>query len=285
MALILAILLALSLTALGWLLLDPARRQQAGFHEAELALAGMAVRTGRLPSPAELVRSLGLVPPPNSQMHRDLALTGFALTVEQLYLYKTLAAGAGLLLAALVAAAGEGTIAVILLVMGLAAWGLPDARTRAEAKKVRAAISRQLPPFLQALAMMTEAGMNLHPAILAYAQQSHTELGRELQLAMAEAQMGAPLAEALLRLASRCDVPELYRAVAALVQASERGGAGIAETCRQLAAEAWAKRRDMAREMGQKAAAKMFLPILLLVLPTLFLFMIGPALYSMMVNF
>lgn len=285
MALAVALLLTLTLTALGWLLLDPARRQPAGFRQAELVLIGHDLAGGRPRRHIELIRSLRILPPPNSQLHRDLALTGFHLTVEELYLFKILAAGAGLFLAALVAATGESAIALMLLVMGLAAWGLPDARIRAEAKKARAAISRQLPPFLQALAMMTEAGMNLHPAILAYAQQNETALGRELQLAMAEAQMGAPLAEALLRLAGRCDVPELYRTVAVLVQASERSGAGIAETCRQLAAEAWAKRRDLAREMGQKAAAKMFLPILLLVLPTLFLFMIGPAFYSMMVNF
>lgn len=285
MALVLALLLTLTLTGLGWLLLNPAGRQPSRFSQAERVLAGQDLSGSRPRWPVQLVRSLGLVPPPNSQLHRDLALTGFALTVEEMYFYKILSAGAGLLLAAVVSITGEGTIALILLVMGLAAWGLPDARIRAEAKKVRAAVARQLPPFLQALAMMTEAGMNMHPAILAYAQQNQTALGRELQLAMAEAQMGAPLAEALLRLASRCDVPELYRAVAALVQTSERGGAGIAETCRQLAAEAWAKRRDMARELGQKAAAKMFLPILLLVLPTLFLFMIGPAFYSMLVNF
>lgn len=285
MAFILALLLAVNLTALGWLLIGLPRHRKLAFHQTELVLAGKPPDGSRPRWSIRLIHSLGILPPPNSQLHRDLNLTNLSFTVEDIYVFKTLSVGAGLLLAGLVYWAGEHAIALMLLVMAAAAWGLPDARVRTEAKRVRAEIARDLPPFLQALAMMTEAGMNLHPAVSTYAQQNHAALGRELQLVVAATQMGTPLSEALLDLAHRCDIPELYRAAAALVQASERGGAGLAETCRQLAMESWAKRRDLARELGQKAATKMFLPLLLLVLPTLFLFMIGPALYSMLTSF
>lgn len=285
MSVLLAILLATCLTALGWVLIGAGSLRSLAFQQTEQLLAGQD-RPGQGRSWAvKLIRAAGLMPPPDSPLHRDLALIGSPMTVEELYLYKFLAAAGCLVIAALVYGTGEGMIASFVLVMAVAAWGLPDARIRAEARKIRAEFSRRLPAFLQALAMMTEAGLNLHPAIAAYAQQDRTALGKELQLTMAEIQMGAPLAEALPRMAARCDVPELYRVVATLVQASERGTSGISETCRQLAAEAWGRRRDMARELGQKASSKMILPLLLLVLPTLFLFMIGPAVYNMMTNF
>lgn len=284
MAVFLAVLLALSLSSLGWLLVGSRRTEELAFRYTESLLAGQGSPGSHPRWTTRLVRTLGIRPPANSPLGRDLALVGMSATPEDLYLYKILAAGGGLLLAGLVAAAGDQIIAVLLLTCAIAAWGLPDARVRAEAKRVRREVSRQLPAFLQSLAMMTEAGLNLHPAIHAYLEQDDSALGRELRLAMVEADLGAPLAEALMRLAARCEVPELYRAVTTLVQASERGAAGVAETCRDLATEAWARRRDMARELGQQASTKMFLPLLLLILPTLFLFMIGPALYSMMIS-
>ncbi|MGE5672719.1 MAG: type II secretion system F family protein [Mycobacterium leprae] len=278
-------LLSLSVGALVGLLLYP-WNDPMDFRRAERVLTGppqaytLSVRwTDRL---------LNLVhyqPDPESRLGRDLALAGSNMTLADIYVYRVLGLAGGLLLGGLVLAIGDTLVGMLLLVGGVAAWSLPESRTKAEAKRIRAEVNRRLPAFLQALAMMTEAGMNLPPALDAFYEREESALGRELGLALSETAMGVPMALALMNMAKRCNVDDLYRVMAALVQATERGGSGLTDTCRAMASEAWLKRKDAAREVAQQASTKMFLPLFLLVLPTLFLFMMGPSIFQMLRNF
>lgn len=220
-----------------------------------------------------------------SQLAQDLILANSPIGLGLLYIQKAGCVVGGVALGVMLLAAGEQLIGGITAVVGLFAWTLPDARFKKQAKKARAEIGRRLPALLQALAMMTEAGMNLYPALGAFVTNEDTALGYELHAALAEVERGASLSDALMRMAKRCGVDDLYRAVAALIQAAERGAAGLTDTCRALSAESWAKRKDAAREVGQQASTKMFLPLMLLVLPALFLFMLGPAVFGMIRNF
>lgn len=280
------LMLALLVGSLAWVLAYPWNSGELDFSRTEaVLLGGGAGPADRDRLPERIMRRLHLHPDPDSKLARNLALSGHATTLYDLYLYKALAVAGGLLLAGLVIAAGDLVIGIPLALMGLAGWGLPDARITGQARRYRQEVIRRLPAFLQALAIMTEAGMNLYPAIQAFLEQEDGVLGRELRRAMDEVELGAPLSEALMRMAARCQVDDLYRAVATLMQAAERGASGLTGTCRELAAEAWVRRKDAARELGQQAATKMFLPMMLLVLPTLFLFMMGPAAYNLLQNF
>ncbi|HEY3365651.1 MAG TPA: type II secretion system F family protein [Symbiobacteriaceae bacterium] len=286
MAVALVLLLSLLIGSLVWLLVYPWNDGRPDFVRVESVLAGSGMAGDTtLRWTDRVLAVLRITPNPDTRLARDLTLSGYPVSLAELYVYKALGVIGGLTFAGLMYADGDSLIALVACVAALAAWGLPDSRITAEAKRIRREITHRLPAMLQSLAMMTEAGMNLHPALNAYCQQDDTALGAELGRMTDEVELGAPLAEALMRMASRCQVDDLYRTVTALVQTSERGAAGLTETCRHLAAEAWARRKDTARELGHQAATKMFLPMVLLILPVVFLFMIGPAIFSLMTNF
>jgi pilus assembly protein TadC len=270
--------------ALLWLLLYPGSVVY-DFDGAEQRLAGYG-GSGESGDWAErIIARLRIPLNYESQLAQDLILTNTPTGLALLYIQKAAWAVGGLALGVMLLIAGEQLIGGITAVVGLFAWTLPDARIKKQAKKARAEVDRRLPALLQALAMMTEAGMNLYPALSAFMSNEDSALGRELHAALAEVERGASLSDALMRMAKRCGVDDLYRAVAALIQAAERGAAGLTDTCRALSAESWAKRKDAAREIGQQASTKMFLPLMLLVLPALFLFMLGPAVFGMIHNF
>jgi tight adherence protein C len=280
------LVLSVLIGALTILLLLPWESAEMGFDQAEAFLSGSHRTDDGAPRWTDHVaRVLRLRPDADSQLARDLMLTGSSISLTDLYVYKVLAVLGCLALGGLIFVAGEDLIAAVIGLGALAAWGLPNARVTGEAKRIRRGIERRLPAFLQALAMMTEAGMNLMPAMSAYADQDRTELGLELRLALGEIELGAPMSEALMRMALRCQIDDLFRSVSMLVQAGERGASGLTDTCRELASEAWMKRKDAARELGQQASTKMFAPLMLLVLPTLFLFLIGPAAWGMYRDF
>jgi hypothetical protein len=167
-----------------------------------------------------------------SQLGQDLVLTNAPTGLAMLYVQKAAWAVGGLALGVAILVAGEQLIGGITAVVGLFAWTLPDTRFKKQAKKARADIGRRLPAMLQALAMMTEAGMNLYPALSAFAVNEDSALGQELNVTLAEVKRGASLSDAVMRMAKRCGVDDLYRTVAALVQAADRGAAGLTDTGR-----------------------------------------------------
>lgn len=280
----LPVLLALAIGALvGVLVYPPVADHPDPMGPVRSATAGQPVPGA--PWSERILGWTGWTPRADSELARNLAIAGSRLTLADIYVCKGLLPAVFLLLAALALHSGETALGMGLLGAAAIAWRVPDRRIAQQANAVRSEIVGRLPAFLQALALMTEAGMHLKPALAAYVECDGTALGRELRQVLRETERNALLSDALMRMAERCDVQDLYRAVVTLVQAQERGAAGLAAACRVLAAEAWARRRDAARELAQQASAKMFLPLFLLVVPTLLLFMFGPAVIAMMSSF
>lgn len=235
---------------------------------------------------AGLVRLLRLRVDPDSRLGRDLVMAQMPMSLADLVVAKVLLplAIAGIVLLGMVG----GEIRVMRIVQLLSVplwWRVPDIFVSAAADRVRRQIQHAIPSFLMSLAISTEAGMNLFPAIQEYARRGAGPLPEQLRKALTEAELGASHAHALIRMADRCEVPELHSAVSALVQAVEHGAAGLANVVRDQARTAANKRRDAARELAQKASMKLFFPLMFLVMPTLMLFLLGPAVYSLWRDF
>ena len=98
------------------------------------------------------------------------------------------------------------------------------------------------------------------------------EFGRVLQ----EMRLGMSRAEAFEAMAQRTRQVDLQRFVSAVLQA-DKLGIPIAAVLREQARDMRARRRDRAREQAQKVPVKILMPLMLCLLPGLFIIILGPA--------
>jgi tight adherence protein C len=89
-------------------------------------------------------------------------------------------------------------------------------------------------------------------------------------------QLGVPRAAALKSLLNRTDVRDLRNFVHAVLQ-SERYGVPIAQILRVQSSEMREKRRQRAEEQAMKVPVKIVMPLILCILPALFIVLMGPA--------
>ncbi|MFB4159390.1 type II secretion system F family protein [Geomicrobium sp. JSM 1781026] len=176
----------------------------------------------------------------------------------------------------------DGSIFVILLAVIMAVIGylLPQQWLKIKGRKRKEQIRKELPYALNAIAIMSEAGMNLVPSLKELADKQDGVLSRELKKVTHDVSIGESQIRALEQMADRCQVEEVNRFVSALSQNIERGSAGITAVIRQQAKEVWEARKKNAQELGEKASMKLFFPLLLLALPATVIFILGPAILS-----
>ncbi len=98
------------------------------------------------------------------------------------------------------------------------------------------------------------------------------ELVRTLQ----DIQVGQPRRDAYLGLAERAQAPDLTRFVRAIVQADAHG-VSIAAVLSTQAEEMRLKRRQRAEAKAMQIPVKVIFPLILFILPVLFIVIISPA--------
>ncbi len=88
----------------------------------------------------------------------------------------------------------------------------------------------------------------------------------------------------MVNLAERTDVADVRHFCVAVIQA-ESYGVPIAHVLRVQAAEHRLKRRQRAEEQAMKIPVKVIFPLILCILPTLFIILMGPAAIRIMRTF
>lgn len=192
---------------------------------------------------------------------------------------KLAGAAIGALCAASAAPAAPGRFAVLVAVLLPAAGFLaPDALLERAARSRRERLVAALPDALDLLAVGAAAGRSPAAVIGEVAGGTAGPLARELAVAMAEVESGAPMALALEGLRARVGGGELG-ALAAALERSQRYGSPLAE---QLREQATALRRDQRRRIEERAARsapKIQLVVALALVPSVLL-MIAAALIA-----
>jgi tight adherence protein C len=140
-------------------------------------------------------------------------------------------------------------------------------------------LTMALPDALDLLVICAEAGLSLDSAIKRVGQEMKTaspEISDELMLTAIELSFLPDRQVALQNLISRTDVPKLRALVNSLIQ-SERYGTPLANSLRVLSAEFREERLVAAEEKAARLPAIMTIPMILFILPSLFIVIIGPA--------
>lgn len=247
----------------------------------ELRLQGSPVRRGLAPLVARVAGIAWRWSPPQwfEARARRLDLAGLSdrWTADALVTAKVLLAGVALAVTTAwwLAAPSTGR----LLGAGAAvlfAWLLPDLVIRTRARRRQDALLLALPDVLDQITIAVEAGLGFDAALARVGRTGDGPLAQELVRTLQEMNIGVPRAQALRNLIARTDVADLRQFVFAVIQA-ETYGVPVARVLRIQSQELRVKRRQRAEERAMKIPVKVVFPLVLCILPSLFVIILGPA--------
>lgn len=140
-------------------------------------------------------------------------------------------------------------------------------------------IRRAIPDALDLMVICTEAGLSLDATLTRVATEtakSAPEVSDELALTAVELGFLPERAKALQNLTNRTDVPIMRGLVNTMIQA-ERYGTPLAQSLRVLSAESREERILKAEEKAARLPAMLTVPMIIFILPPLFVVLLGPA--------
>lgn len=161
----------------------------------------------------------------------------------------------------------------------LIAWILPVAVLERLVRKRQDRVRHGLPDALDLLVVCVEAGISLDAAILRVAKElsfTYPDLSRELLVVNRKTNAGVTREEAIRGLWSRTGVDDLRSLSTSLIQ-TEKWGTSITKVLRIAAMTLRRKRRQHAEKRVALAPVKMTLPLVTMILPALFIIILGPA--------
>jgi tight adherence protein C len=180
------------------------------------------------------------------------------------------------------------TSATVHVVLGVSAAMLgffaPDVYLSNRAARRRQALQKSIPDGLDLLVICAEAGLTLDAALHRVAEEvaaASPDLADELAVASVELNFLPERRLALLNLARRIDLPAVRGVVNTLIQ-TERYGTPLAHSLRVLSAEFREQRMLRAEEKAARLPATLTVPMIVFILPTLFVVLIGPAIIDVM---
>jgi tight adherence protein C len=162
---------------------------------------------------------------------------------------------------------------------------LPAIKLRDAAKKRQKKIQLALPFVLDLLTISIEAGLEFVQALSRIVARSHEgPIRDELRTTLQQLNMGTPRAEALEELAERVRLDEMKTLTSLLIQ-SHQMGSSVGPTLRAQAEVMRTRRMQAAEKLAQEAPVKMLFPIMIFILPCVFVVIIGPLVLELIKKF
>ncbi len=161
----------------------------------------------------------------------------------------------------------------------LLSYKAPDLYVDNIVTKRSAAIRKGVPDALDLLVICAEAGLTVDAAFARVARElgaAYPELGEEFQLTSIELGFLTERRMAFENLAERVKLDALKGVVTTMIQ-TEKYGTPLASALRVLSAEFRHERMMRAEEKAARLPAIMTVPLILFILPTLFVVILGPA--------
>ena len=159
------------------------------------------------------------------------------------------------------------------------AYKAPDLFLNNKITKRSHAIRKGLPDALDLLVICAEAGLTVDAAFGRVAKElgrAYPELGDEFTLTSIELGFLSDRRAAFENLAGRVDLDAVRGVVTTMIQ-TEKYGTPLASALRVLSAEFRNERMMRAEEKAARLPAIMTIPLILFILPVLFIVILGPA--------
>jgi tight adherence protein C len=217
----------------------------------------------------------------NTAVRLDRAGNPAGWTAERILAAKSLfAVGAATLVAGVLLLASSPLPALLWgALFGVGGFFVPDLLVLNKAQQRAEAIQRALPDAIDLLTITVESGLTFDAGLAQVARNTSGPLAQEFTRVLKEIQIGSARAAALRAMAERTDVEDLRIFLNSMVQA-EKLGIPIADVLRVQSAEMRIKRSQRIEEQAMKLPVKLVFPLLLGVMPALFVVILGPAIIS-----
>ena len=161
----------------------------------------------------------------------------------------------------------------------IGSYKAPDIWLKNKIQKRTHAIRKGLPDALDLLVICAEAGLTVDAAFSRVAKElgkAYPELGDEFALTSIELGFLTDRRSAFENLATRIDLESIRGVVTTMIQ-TEKYGTPLASALRVLSAEFRNERMMRAEEKAARLPAIMTVPLILFILPVLFVVILGPA--------
>jgi tight adherence protein C len=239
-------------------------------HRVVVPIVGRAGRMARRITPLDT----------RDRIARKLRLAGNpkGWDAERVLAFKVIGAISGFVVALFVASLMSPAPFIATVIIGLltfAGFVAPDSMLNRRVEERQREILRTLSDTLDLLTISVEAGLSLNAAIAQVVQNVPGVLSSEFARMLQEIQLGVPRSDAFRQLAERTDVDELNAFALAMIQA-DVFGVSIASVLRTQAEQLRIKRRQAAEAKAQQTPVKIVFPLILCILPALFVVIIGP---------
>jgi len=176
---------------------------------------------------------------------------------------------------------GEAPMVKLFFALGavLAGAYAPEIAVKNKMRRRRFQIRLAMPDGLDLMVICAEAGLSLDAMLERVSRElaiSWPEFADELGLATVELGFLPERKQALDHLAARVDIPEM-RAITNTLSQTEKYGTPLAHSLRVLAKEFRNDRLTRAEEKAARLPAILTVPMVVFILPALFIVLIGPA--------
>ena len=166
------------------------------------------------------------------------------------------------------------------MVMGLGFIGffMPQMHCKSTKKTRELSVRADMPFFIDLLALSVEAGLDFFGAIQKIVDKVASKssvLAEEFNIVLKDIKIGSSKTEALKEMASRLDMPEITSFVAVLMDA-EASGTSISQVLKDQSVQMRLERFLRAEKAGAQASQLIMIPLMLFILPAVFIMVFGP---------
>lgn len=168
---------------------------------------------------------------------------------------------------------------LIVIIAGFLGVALPDVFIKNISQKREVVLQKAIPDALDLMVICAEAGLSLDASLERVSREmgpTCIELAEEVGLAAVELSFLPDRSKALQNLADRVQLPGVLALTNTLIQ-TEKYGTPLSQALRVLSGEMREERIMAAEAKAAKLPATLTVPMILFILPPLFVVLIGPA--------
>jgi tight adherence protein C len=178
---------------------------------------------------------------------------------------------------------GTGRRILFSLIVAVLGFYLPSLYLRSAINRRQEAIIKKFPDALDLMSICVDAGLPFDGAMARVHEKWDDPLADEFGRVIYEVQLGKSRRQALRDMANRMEVNDVSSFVAAILQA-EHLGVSIGKVLRIQSEQMRIRRRQRAEEKAHQAPVKMLFPLVFLIFPSMFIVLLGPAVFQVLRN-
>ena len=166
---------------------------------------------------------------------------------------------------------------ILMPVLGAIGWNFPNFHAKAMRDRRVVSVRADLPFFIDLLALATEAGLDFQGAIQRIVEKArgNSVLADELDQVLRDITLGSSRSQALRGLSTRLDMSEISSFVNVVIDADSTG-ASIARVLKDQSIQMRLERFVRAEKAGAQASQKILVPLMIFILPAVFIMVFAP---------